>query len=71
MKTVIKKMNKNDYVLQAYGTFLDGCFRISLRYFQHVNTDSDVDIIISRNKPPVLLIDVFIKKIQYRIILHP
>ena len=36
----------------------------------NVNADSDVEIIISGNKPSVLLNKVFIKKIQYRIILH-
>ena len=36
----------------------------------NVNGDCDVEIIISGNKPPVLLNEVFIKKIQYRTILH-
>ena len=46
------------------------CFRISLRYFKHINADCDVDIIISGNKPPVLSKYVLIMKIQYRIILQ-
>ena len=45
-------------------------FRISLRYFKHVNADCGVEIIISKNKSFLLLNEVFIKKIQYRIILH-
>ena len=35
-----------------------------------VNADCDVEIVISENYPPVLLYETFIKKIQYRIILH-
>ena len=49
---------------------MNGCFRISTHYFKHINADCDVDIIISGSKPPVLSKEVFIMKIQYRIILH-
>ena len=49
---------------------MNGCFRISLHYFSHVNAHCDIKIIISGNKPLVLLNGDFMKKIPYRFILH-
>ena len=49
---------------------MNGYFRISLNYFNHVNAHCDIEIINSGNKPLVLLNEDFINKIQYRFILH-
>ena len=45
-------------------------FHCATLNMSNVNCDCDVEIIISGNKPPVLLNEVFIKKIRHRIILH-
>ena len=45
-------------------------FHCTTLSMSNVNDDCDVEIIISWNKPPALLNEVFVKKIQYRIILH-
>ena len=46
-------------------------FHCAILSVSNVNAGCDVEIIISGSKPSVLLYEVFIKKIQYRIYFAP
>ena len=46
-------------------------FHCAILSMSNVNAGCDVEIIISGSKPSVLLYEVFIKKIQYRIYFAP